>query len=304
MKRVWIGAIVLALLGGAVLFSGQLTALAPKGTGVFQASMGDTNPWTTTKFNNDPREFRFVVVSDRTGGHREKIFSRAMEQINLLQPEFVISVGDLIEGYSTNEKRIAEQWAEFESFTKRLEMPFFYVPGNHDLTNPFMVEVWKKKFGKSYYHFLYHDVLFLMLNSEDPPGSNSISAEQVEYIRQVYQQYPNPRWTIVALHKPLYAANVENNGWLNVETALGDRPYTVFAGHVHRYQKLVRNGRNHYQLATTGGGSQLRGIPMGEFDHVTQVTMKHSGPVIANLLLDGIVPENLKMPETVEPVGK
>src|SRR5581483_10904394 len=61
------------------------------------------NPWTNLRVNNDPREFRFAIVSDRTGGHRAQVFSKAVERLNLLQPEFVISVGDLIEGY-TEEK--------------------------------------------------------------------------------------------------------------------------------------------------------------------------------------------------------
>jgi len=41
-------------------------------------------------------------------------------------------------------------------------------------------------------------------------------------------------------------------------------------------------------LATTGGGSKLRGRAFGEFDQVAWVTMTDHGPRIANLLLDGI----------------
>ena len=53
------------------------------------------NPWTNLRLNNDPREFRFAVISDRTGGHRPQVFSKAIERLNLLQPEFVVTVGDL-----------------------------------------------------------------------------------------------------------------------------------------------------------------------------------------------------------------
>ena len=35
--------------------------------------------------------------------------------------------------------------------------------------------------------------------------------------------------------------------------ALGDRKYTVFAGHVHHYGKYLRNQRAYYTLGTTGG---------------------------------------------------
>src|SRR5262249_33894553 len=77
--------------------------------------------------------------------------------------------------------------------------------------------------------------------------------------------------------------------------------YTVFCGHIHHYQKFVRQGRNYYQLATTGGGSKMRGVPHGEFDHIVWVTMKKTGPVLANILLDAILPEDLRVPDSEEP---
>src|SRR5207302_155571 len=50
----------------------------------------------------------------------------------------------------------------------------------------------------------------------------------------------------------------------------------------------------------TGGGSRLRGVKYGEFDHVVWVTMKNNGPTLANLMLDGIYSENMKQPVTTE----
>src|SRR5262249_52492987 len=93
---------------------------------------------------------------------------------------------------------------------------------------------------------------------------------------------------------------VEKSGWPEVEKLLAGRPYTVFVGHVHRYQRFVRNGQRYYQLATTGGASKVRGTDYGEFDHLVWVTMKKAGPVLANSLLDGILPEDLKKVETAE----
>src|SRR5262249_18314635 len=113
--------------------------------------------------------------------------------------------------------------------------------------------------------------------------------------KKVLEDNKNVRWTIVALHKPLWVyGNLEKNGWLEVEKSLAGRSYTVFAGHVHRYQKFVRGGMRYYQLATTGGSSKLRGIEYGQFDHLTWVTMKKDGPLLANILLNGIYPEDLK----------
>ena len=101
-------------------------------------------PWTNLNINDKPGQFQFVVVTDRTGGHRVGVFEDGIKKINLLQPEFVMSVGDMIEGYTTDTVEINRQWDEFTGFVDKLEMPFFFVPGNHDITNPVMEQIWKK----------------------------------------------------------------------------------------------------------------------------------------------------------------
>jgi hypothetical protein len=261
------------------------------------------NPWTGTKFNSDPSEFQFAIVSDRTGSHRPKVFSRAMARLNLLQPEFVLSVGDLIEGGRKPLKQLQDEWAELDRFVRSLQMPFFYVPGNHDVGNKATDDLWKDRLGRRHYHFIYKSVLFLILNTDDPPGSGvgHLDKAQIEDAKRILNDNATVRWTVVALHKPIWAASdVAKTGWLSIEKALAGRPYTVFAGHIHRYQKYVRQGRDYYQLATTGGGSKMRGPAYGEFDHIAWVTMKKSGPVLANILLDAVLPDDLKTPETLE----
>jgi len=128
-----------------------------------------------------------------------------------------------------------------------------------------------------------------------------LSAEQIAYIKKTLVENEEVRWTIVALHHPLWnEKDSDKNGWPEVEKALADRPYTVFAGHIHQYRKFVRNGQNYYQLATTGGGSRMRGVRYGEFDHIVWVTMKKDGPLLANIMLDGILPEDLRVPASDE----
>jgi hypothetical protein len=291
MKRLLLGLSAVALLGAALASSGSR---APRPELDFRREK--LNPVTHLRLNNDPAEFQFAIVSDRTGGHRPEVFTRAIDQINLLQPEFVVSVGDLIEGYTNDAKEAGRQWREFQGMVSRLQMPFFYVPGNHDITNETQAGLWKEKFGRSWYEFVYHDVLFLMLNSEDPPGIDygKISDDQLAWLEKTLADHPRSRWTFVFLHKPMWIMpSLDKNGWLNVEKLLEGRKYTVFAGHVHRYQKFVRQGQNYYMLATTGGVSRMRGTEHGEFDHIVWTTMKKDGPVVANILLDGILREDL-----------
>ncbi|HEU4428504.1 MAG TPA: metallophosphoesterase [Myxococcota bacterium] len=271
-------------------------------------------PWTGAAPLRDEGDFDFIVVTDRTGEHRDDVFERAMPpKVNSLRPEFVMSVGDLIEGYTEDRRQLAKEWDEIETAAGELAMPFFYVPGNHDMSNAVMAEVWKERFGPSFYHFVYQDVLFLALNSElfqlvhDPktqlPGPWT-QAEQLAYAEKVLRENAGVRWTFVFIHQPLWdvpkqplpgqvTAPAVNPDWLRVEQWLGDRPYTVFAGHYHRYTEHVRNDRQFITLATTGGGSELRGTPYGEFDQVARVSMTKDGPLIANLRMDGILPADV-----------
>src|SRR5581483_4763208 len=292
MKRLVLCVSAAMVLGGAVVFSGN----APVADFLFQKE--GRNPVSHLRFELGAEEFQFAIVSDRTGGHRANIFAQAVERLNLLQPAFVLSVGDLIEGGTKKPEVLAAEWKDFDSFVARLNMPFFYVPGNHDVLAPEASKFWEDKLGRRYYHFVYRNVLFLILNTDDP--SSSIGNEQIAYARKVLADNPKVRWTIVSMHRPLWVNGADKNGWQQVEDSLKGRNYTVFVGHVHRYQKFVRHGMNYYQLATTGGGSKLRGSERGEFDHIVWVTMKKDGPVFANIMLDAIVPENLQHAVTQE----
>lgn len=121
-----------------------------------------------TAYADAPETIRFLIFSDRTGGARAGIFEDAIDKIRLLRPEFIINVGDNVEGYSRDRTELRRQWDEFDQLVARLPGKFFRVAGNHDLGTPEMTELWKERYGRTYYHFLYKDALFLVLDTEDP----------------------------------------------------------------------------------------------------------------------------------------
>ncbi len=248
-------------------------------------------PLSHTNFQNKSDDFQFAIISDRTGGHRTPVFHQALQKLNLLQPEFVVSVGDMIEGYTDDKQLLEQQWQNFNQMLGDLDAPYFYTPGNHDFSNDVMADLWRKKYGADYYHVIYNDVLFLMLNTESQllgvtkPG---LDEEQYAYIEHVIKDNPSVRWTLIFLHQPLWKFSHDTN-WQRVETLLQGRPYTAFAGHMHSYDyQTGRDGNDHITMGSTGGTSLLRGSTYGEFDHVAWITMKEDGPVIANIALDGI----------------
>jgi 3',5'-cyclic AMP phosphodiesterase CpdA len=130
-----------------------------------------TKPYTHLNFKNDPDEFQFAIITDNAGGARPGVFPYAVEMANLLHPEFIVHAGDLIEGYDDDEEQIRTWWQEVDESLAPLEMPFFFLPGNHDHYSAASLNVWNERIGadRGYYHFRYKDVLFLMVNTEDPP---------------------------------------------------------------------------------------------------------------------------------------
>jgi len=254
---------------------------------------------TAQPLNNDPRNFQFAIMADREGGGRPGVFEDAVSKVNLLQPEFVLCVGDLIAGYTERrgntdqQAELNRQWDEFNPIVAKLQMPFFYLPGNHDISNALQADDYQRRFGRSWYHFRYRDVLFLCLNTEDPPASQ-FSAEQIAFVSDTLAKNADVRWTFVFLHKPMWIEESGKKAWEQVEGFLQNRPCTVFGGHQHTYRKTERNGQKYFLLATTGGASGLAGPQAGQFDHVVWVTMTDQGPVLANLLLGGILDEDLR----------
>lgn len=202
---------------------------------------GEVLPWTHDRFEETETDFTFAIISDLNGGERPHVFTQAVAQLNHLDPTFVLSVGDLIDGGTTDTDQLKREWDFFDKRARALRMPFFYVGGNHDLTNKTMREFWEQRFGPRYYHFRYDDVLFLMLDSEDyseqrmeeiyqardtairildglmegdyatstyrfMPERNlgGMSSEQIAYFKDVLEANQDVRWTFVLMHKPLW----------------------------------------------------------------------------------------------------
>lgn len=285
-------------------------------------------PWTSDTFELEEDDFTFAIISDLTGGERKNIYSTAVYQLNRLDPTFVLSVGDLIDGGTDDTLQLKKEWDSFDIRTSKLNMPFFYLGGNHDLTNPVMREFWKNRFGPRYYHFAYENVLFLMMDSEDyeekrmmeiyharakalqiiageiegvyeeseyynmpERQTGGVSNDQFNYFKTVLENYPNVKWTFVLMHKPLWMRE-DDEGLGKLEVLLKERPYSVINGHFHSFSHRKRNSRDYTILGTSGGAQNAKDSM--SFDHVTLVRMAKE-PVITHLKMDGILDETGKV---------
>ena len=296
----------------------------------FRHAGGDIQPWTHEQFDASDDKFAFAVFADLTGGERDKVFEIAVAQLNLLRPELIMNVGDLIEGDSKDEAGLAAEWESFDERAKRARAPVFYTGGNHDLTGEMPRKVWASRYGPRYYHFVYKDVLFLVLDTEDNTpermqeifelrneaiaifksqgqeafakteyaslperSAGTIGPEQSGYFQDVIRANTDVRWTFLFLHKPAWQKEDETT-FSAIDAALGGRPYTVFTGHVQAFGYEERNGRDYIRLATTGGEQFTKADRSA--DHVTLVTVNDHGVDIAHLLLSGILDKTGRIP--------
>jgi UDP-2,3-diacylglucosamine pyrophosphatase LpxH len=162
------------LLRGAFASAALAPAAALAMTGAagdaFQADIapGGARPWTDVP-RTDAGPLRFAVIGDHTGVGRPGVFDQAMVQLSWVRPDFVLSVGDLIEGYTEDRDKIARQWAAVETSVAKAGCPFIYTLGNHDVDNAETLDAWRERRGAEYYSFTYKGALFLVLNTEDPP---------------------------------------------------------------------------------------------------------------------------------------
>ena len=258
-------------------------------------------------FSDDPDKFTFAIIGDKTGGGYDKwhVFDRAIDEINVLKPDFAIMVGDLIQGYTDDRAQVESEWKEFWQHQSDLIIPFLPLPGNHDITNPMMYDYWQKHLGRTYSAFTYKGCLFLLLNTEEkhslPEGGESwpgtwFGDDQVAYMTDELARHNDVRHTFVMLHKPAWLH--EDSGWSQIEEALADRAYTVFAGHYHNLTLHTRNDRRYFVLGATGGGFTEREVrEYGAFDHYSIVTVDGNEINVAIVEPGNIYPADLSTAE-------
>jgi len=100
-------------------------------------------------FNAAP--MRFAIIGDRTGGHVEGIYEGIAAEIEAMRPDFIMTVGDHIEGYTEDTTVLNNQWDEYFGIIKPLSRPIQFVPGNHDITTDAALPIYLKRVGKPYY---------------------------------------------------------------------------------------------------------------------------------------------------------
>lgn len=239
-------------------------------------------------------KFSFAILGDKTSGGEGKwpIFDRAVDAINLLKPDFVITVGDQIPGHMEERKKWDAEWAEYLEHARRVEAPLFFVPGNHDIANVECYRFWKEDWGPTYFSFDYKGCHFLVLNTEEErfDGRGPVWNAMMEFAEEDLGAHMDARHTFVFFHKPMWDDPRYEDAWKRLERAIGSRRHTVVAGHEHYLMTERRDGNLYVIQNATGGGIDVSDVrEFGAFhgfgyvtvdgDEVTYAVLEVGGPV-------------------------
>jgi len=211
--------------------------------------------------------FSMVIFGDRTTGPDSglRVLAEAVTMANRLAPDFVITVGDHINGYNRTAQWLP-QMKRYKRYMAKLDMPWYPVAGNHDTygyrgAKGGNLANYKKHFGPLYYSFDYRFAHIVALFSDEslsfsnPAVNQNMSKAQMAWLRKDLQATPADI-VFCFLHHPRWTPGYRGCNWPRVHEILkrDGRVKAVFAGHLHLYRDDgVQDGIHYYTLAATGG---------------------------------------------------
>ncbi len=243
----------------------------------------------------DEAKFTFAILGNRIGDLPEswRGFDRSVAEIERLNPDFVMAVGNQIEGEADDETGLEGLWAAFHEHVAPLSMPLFMVPGRDELGSAEKTRYWRKHLGRTYCDFVYEDCHFIVLSTDEEWESTpedlwitqhgvrpnwGLGAEQVRWAVAALERGDDARHTFIFMDKPCWWA--DDDEWGAIEEAIGDRPHTLVG--TNQFGHLLHSGEpgeRHLQIGLTsrsGPGHPVK--ELGSFSHYTIVSVE-SGDV-------------------------
>jgi len=208
-----------------------------------------------------------------------KAARKSVEEINLLNPDFVIITGDLVFG-QLYPFEYSVEYRKCYKILQQFDVPTFLCPGNHDgyiQTGQDGFRLWEKFIGPLYYSFNYGDYHFTSVNSYDWPAPSRwaisyaplqwgghIREEQMKWIEKDLEHSTNAKARFIMLHhNPLWDTKndslLKNGNYTGREELLSliekYNVSAVFDGHVHYDNVTEQNGTLY--ITTTTCASEL-----------------------------------------------
>jgi len=212
--------------------------------------------------------FSFAFITDihiQPELHAEEGFSKAIDTLNKLKPDFVITGGDLVMDVNgQTEGRADTLYNLYIKTSKKIKSPVYNAIGNHELfglylkneiteSHPmFGIKMFESKIGKPYQTFTHKGWKFFILDDIDASSKGKykggVDSVQLQWVRDELAKTDKKTPVVVALHIPLitsltqfdqgaYAASTEGlvvaNSKQVIDIFNGYNLKLVLQGHLH-----------------------------------------------------------------------
>jgi len=260
-----------------------------------------------------PSDFKFVVLGDSQFNNTD-VFENMTKEVELLKPAFVIQVGDMIHGLTYDKEELREEWARFKKQISPITMPFYPVPGNHDVGTQESEEVYGEIWGKDkyYYSWDYENNHFIILDTDYKIQYNTIDDEQIEWLKKDLEEHKGSDNIFILLHRAIFIEAKDNEetqtknnkdktreekekdegilAWEKIHPILIKYPVrAVIGGHYHRYTQYVKDGI-HYIITNATGIVPAYQEELGLFFHFLVVSVQDKKFTIALVKAGSILP--------------
>ena len=218
--------------------------------------------------------FRFAILGDRTGDVDPAVYVQVWEEIDRDRPDFVINVGDSIQGGS--DSTAESEWRELRRLWDRHPYPLYFTPGNHDIWSEASRRIYVKETGHAPpYSFNHQNTHFTILDNSD--GLN-LSERQMQFLERDLEENKDRRPKFVFFHEPLWL--------IPLKFQSGDFPFHrlakkygvdfVVSGHGHQFVSMARDGVAYLEIGSSGGRLKGQGFDKGWFYQHGVATVKGS----------------------------
>ncbi|MRI01169.1 hypothetical protein GH721_11570 [Kriegella sp. EG-1] len=247
-----------------------------------------TEKTATAKEKNTEETFEFAFLTDihiKPEMNAPQGFQMAIDKVNELQPDFVITGGDLVyDAMRGDFDKCEPLFNLYKEMAKGFQMPIYNCLGNHDLfaiyeESPESAEhpdykygMWERHFGKSYYSFDHKGWHFITLNSLDVTPNKRYKAifhdAQLDWLKKDLAKVDKTTPIIITTHIPMMCTYTQLNGGNGrvVENAPdafkileNHNLKLVLQGHIHWKEFGMVNDRFHFLTGGSIAGNGWKG---------------------------------------------
>lgn len=228
-------------------------------------------------FSEPSREFTFAFLTDvhlQPELNAVEGYKKAIEAVNEIAPDFVITGGDLVmDALGVGFQRAEMLYDLYIETSGLFDIPVFNTLGNHDVFGlsaesgidpdhpEYYKNLYRKKIGKTHYSFDNQGWHFMVLDSigkkEDRSYFGVVDAEQMAWIADDLKNIPHDTPIVVAAHMPFVSvikqvregsAAALTDGWAIVnskevlELFEGYNLKLVLQGHLHSLEEINVGG--------------------------------------------------------------